>query len=69
MPYYNHEPKRDPIFDNYPNPVLRTLVTLDYGNYGIFLLMGNAGLKSSTVRGYYKATIGFRVQDSIGFRV
>ena len=26
-----------------------TLRTLDYGNYGIFLIMGNAGFISSTV--------------------
>ena len=27
-----------------------TLTTLNYGNYGIFLIMGNAGFCPSTVR-------------------
>ena len=39
-----------------------TLRTLNYGNYGIFLIMGNAGFCPSTVglgfRGY---GLGFRV--------
>ena len=26
-----------------------TLMALDYGNYGIFLIMGNAGFVSSTI--------------------
>ena len=31
-----------------------TLRTLEYGNYGIFLVMGNAGSVSSTVRGPFR---------------
>ena len=31
-----------------------TLRTLNYGNYGIFLIMGNAGFCPSAVWGHYK---------------
>ena len=35
-----------------------TLRTLNYGNYGIFFIMGNAGFCPSTVRVIYKGLGG-----------
>ena len=35
-----------------------TLRTLNYGNYGIFLIMGNAGFCPSTVRALLKGPHG-----------
>ena len=35
-----------------------TLRTLNYGNYGIFLIMGNAGFCPSTVRGPFRVPEG-----------
>ena len=40
--------KRSLIVDD-KKPALHYLRTLNYGKYGIFLVMGNAGLISSTV--------------------
>ena len=44
-----------------------TLRTLDYGNYGIFLIMGNAGFCPSTVSGRFKRKGSFEkpFKDSI----
>ena len=44
-----------------------TFRTLNYGNYGIFLLLGNAGFISSTVE-VPQGLIGFRVWG-LEFRV
>ena len=35
-----------------------TLRTLNYGNYGIFLIMGNAGFRPSTVCDYMVSDLG-----------
>ena len=46
-----------------------TLRTLNYGNYGIFLIMGNAGFGPSAVSGMllyfavYSSTAGFWTLD------
>ena len=40
-----------------------TLRTLNYGNYGIFLIMGNAGFCPSTV------SLLLRQEDTEGFEV
>ena len=51
-----------------------TLRTLNYGNYGIFLIMGSAGFCPSTVwmiqgdQGSPSLGAGFRV-SGLGFRV
>ena len=48
----------------HPGGLLRLiLTTLRYGNYGIFLIMGNAGFISSTVSVIYKGS-----KWSLGFR-
>ena len=41
-----------------------TLRTLNYGNYGIFLIMGNAGFCPSTVSGFGVQGFRFRVWGS-----
>ena len=55
-----------PIIRNMPR-VLKgiTLRTLDYGKYGKFLILGNAGFKSSTVgiRGFPEAAVIFGLES------
>ena len=48
-----------------------TLRTLNYGNYGIFLIMGNAGFCPSTVwlESRVDPACGFLVREGSGFRV
>ena len=43
-----------------------TLRTLNYGNYGIFLIMGNAGFCPSTVTYYF---VGLGDTEGYGFIV
>ena len=43
-----------------------TLRTLNYGNFGIFLIMGNAGFCPSTVEGLVVWDLGFRFPDYTG---
>ena len=42
-----------------------TLRTLNYGNYGIFLIMGNAGFCPSTVWGLEQVERGFEAFSGI----
>ena len=42
-----------------------TLRTLNYGNYGIFLIMGHAGFCPSTVWGALVVGTGFGENDSV----
>ena len=43
-----------------------TLRTLNYGNYGIFLIMGHAGFCPSAVRVLFFLLLGFNMGTQIG---
>ena len=44
-------------------------MTLDYGNYGIFLIMGNAGFISSTARVMVALNVRIAVTDMVNLGI